>query len=250
MMPAFPSPPRQFRTAGFPQYGFKASLSDRTFPPPDAVQCAPHIPAPRPGVCRPSLASATTRRYGSESTPGGASTSRCARGGDLSTPGGLGSGSGCVVPIRRRLRRPHPSVSRARGDFTAEPRLRRAFAVRERRGDPGDLPDVRCCAFPTCRRPYAGGAEAPTRCVRAPIPGSLVLSLSRPPQRPSLPAIPDGVMPFRRCIVRVMLRPVCLPRPPDWRRRRTGPRPPRRLLRTVSPPLFTRPVATPRWGAS
>jgi len=131
----------------------------------------------------------------------------------LSTPGVLGSGSGYVVPIPPRLLRPHPSVSPARGDFTGQPLIRRAFAVRERRGDPRDLPYFRCCAFHTCRRPYAGGAEAPTRCVRAPIPGSLVLSLSRPPQRPSLPAILDGVMQIsalhrsRHAAARVFARP-------------------------------------------
>jgi hypothetical protein len=32
MMPTFPSPPLKFRTAGFPQYGFKAGLSDEAFP--------------------------------------------------------------------------------------------------------------------------------------------------------------------------------------------------------------------------
>src|SRR5216117_353011 len=31
MMPTSPSPPLKFRTAGFPQYGFKVSLSDRAF---------------------------------------------------------------------------------------------------------------------------------------------------------------------------------------------------------------------------
>src|SRR5437867_7415719 len=33
MMPTFPSPPLKFRTAGFPRYGFKASMSDRAFLP-------------------------------------------------------------------------------------------------------------------------------------------------------------------------------------------------------------------------
>jgi hypothetical protein len=32
MMPTFPSPPLKFRTAGFPQYGFKAGISDKAFP--------------------------------------------------------------------------------------------------------------------------------------------------------------------------------------------------------------------------
>jgi len=32
MMPTFPLPPLKFRTAGFPQYGFKAGISDEAFP--------------------------------------------------------------------------------------------------------------------------------------------------------------------------------------------------------------------------
>ena len=31
-MPTFPSPPLKFRTAGFPQYGFKAGISDEACP--------------------------------------------------------------------------------------------------------------------------------------------------------------------------------------------------------------------------
>ena len=30
--PTFPSPSLEFRTAGFPQYGFKAGMSDTAFP--------------------------------------------------------------------------------------------------------------------------------------------------------------------------------------------------------------------------
>src|SRR5919109_501136 len=41
MMPTFPSPPLKFRTAGFPRYGFKASMSDRAF-----LQVNPLKPAP------------------------------------------------------------------------------------------------------------------------------------------------------------------------------------------------------------
>jgi hypothetical protein len=54
-----------------------------------------------------------------------------------------------------------------------------------------------------------------------------------PPTPPSLPAIPDGC-PFRGCIVRVMLRPVRLPGPPDWLRRGILPR----LLRYRVTPAF------------
>ena len=32
MMPTFPRSPRSFRTAGFPQYGWKAGLSGGAFP--------------------------------------------------------------------------------------------------------------------------------------------------------------------------------------------------------------------------
>ena len=44
MMPTFPSPPLKFRTAGFPQYGFKASVSDRAFRPSVPVKRVPRIP--------------------------------------------------------------------------------------------------------------------------------------------------------------------------------------------------------------
>jgi hypothetical protein len=32
MMPTFPRSPQSFRTAGFPQYGWRAGVSDETFP--------------------------------------------------------------------------------------------------------------------------------------------------------------------------------------------------------------------------
>ena len=44
MMPTFPSPPLKFRTVGFPQYGFKASVSDRAFRPRVPVKRVPRIP--------------------------------------------------------------------------------------------------------------------------------------------------------------------------------------------------------------
>ncbi len=45
MMPTFPSPPLKFRTAGFPRYGFKASLSDPAFPDRWEVKPAPGLPS-------------------------------------------------------------------------------------------------------------------------------------------------------------------------------------------------------------
>jgi len=46
MMPTFPSSPLSFRTAGFPQYGCKAGLSDSAFTPEVPVKPAPSIPGP------------------------------------------------------------------------------------------------------------------------------------------------------------------------------------------------------------
>ena len=53
MMPTFPSPSLKFRTAGFPQYGFKASLSGRACPADITVKPAPGIPALSTSLHRP-----------------------------------------------------------------------------------------------------------------------------------------------------------------------------------------------------
>src|SRR5713101_1447252 len=70
MMPTFPPPPLSFRTAGFPQYGWKVGLSDSAFPHAAQVKpapgmpcasrrfasalCAPRCPTLRPALCRNS----------------------------------------------------------------------------------------------------------------------------------------------------------------------------------------------------
>ena len=41
MMPTSPRSPLSFRTAGFPQYGWKAGLSGGAFPSPDQLKPAP-----------------------------------------------------------------------------------------------------------------------------------------------------------------------------------------------------------------
>ena len=125
-----------------------------------------------------------------------ASTCRCARGPCPSTPGVLGSGPGCVVPDHHCLLRPHPPASQVRGDFTALPLIPRAFAVRERLGDPRDLPYFPYHAVHTCRRPCAGGSAAPSRCVGTAMPGFLVLRPSRHPQKPVSASNPRRVMFF------------------------------------------------------
>ena len=81
MMPTFPSPSLKFRTAGFPRYGFKASMSDGAFLQHGTVKLAPSMPAPRCSLRRRSPASATARWSGSASRLLlRASTGRCARG--------------------------------------------------------------------------------------------------------------------------------------------------------------------------
>ena len=43
MMPTFPRSPRSFRTAGFPQYGWKAGLSGGAFPDRQRLKPTPGI---------------------------------------------------------------------------------------------------------------------------------------------------------------------------------------------------------------
>jgi hypothetical protein len=134
MMPTFPSPSLKFRTAGFPQYGFKASLSDRACPSLRWLSLLPACP-PLPKVCRdPSPASAQLLRPGTVSSPGpGLGRPLCGR---LAPPYPRGpwlrSEFCCLGPSS--LLRPHPPVSPARGDFAAPaaytPRLRCAGAPR------------------------------------------------------------------------------------------------------------------------
>jgi hypothetical protein len=98
MMPTFPSSPLKFRTASFPRYGFKASLSDGACLPRVAVKLAPSMPARHHSLRRPSPASATEPLPGSESKLVRASAGRCARG-----PASLPQGS--LAPVRVVLSR-------------------------------------------------------------------------------------------------------------------------------------------------
>lgn len=119
MMPTFPSPPLKFRTVGFPQYGFKASMSDKACRPRGPVKRVPRIPRSTNTFALP-FAHGEHRTTHLAQRPGqvGSVEGRCVRGTSLSTPGVLGSGRSYVVSSPPRLLRPHPSVSQARGDFT------------------------------------------------------------------------------------------------------------------------------------
>ncbi len=143
MMPTFPPPPLSFRTAGFPQYGWKVGLSGSAFPHVAQVKPAPGMPCTsrrfastlralrcptlRPALCRNSgLGGALPFE---ESTP-------------LPQRSSLRSGFYCPSPST--LTRPHPSHSQAHPDFAALRFIRDALAVLVRLGDPRVVPCFHC----------------------------------------------------------------------------------------------------------
>ena len=158
MMPTFPSPPLKFRTAGFPRYGFKASISDSAFLNRNLVKPAPGIPALLLNLPPPFAHFHYRYPPGSESRSTRASMSHCSRDLRLSTPGVLSSRPSYAVSVHHCLIRPHPPIPQAHCDFVFT-LIRNAFAVRERLGDPRDLPYFRRCAFRACRRPCPGGSS-------------------------------------------------------------------------------------------
>ena len=218
MMPTFPPPPLKFRTAGFPQYGFKASLSDPAFPARPEVKPAPGIPSGAVGFAMilrapPDDLVRNTPVRSPEGQSGGTVTA-----GRAADPRGpwLRSELCC---LRSSSLTPTPSASLA--------------GTRELHGVTAYTPGLRYAGAP--RRPARPSLLSLARCPRVPptlprwVRWSLPLSSTSdprlpritsesPPTAPSLPAIPDGG-PSRGCIVRVRLRPVRLPGPPGWLRR-------------------------------
>ena len=105
MMPTFPRSPRSFRTAGFPQYGWKAGLSGGAFPDRQRLKPAPGmhlltagLPSPfvhlRVRAVVPYCAGPLTMMM---HRPGGWVALR---------PRGPRSGPGYAVPVRPRLTGP------------------------------------------------------------------------------------------------------------------------------------------------
>jgi hypothetical protein len=101
MMPTFPSPSLKFRTAGFPQYGFKASLSGGAFPSAPTCCAARFASVLRTRSLRTRVAPVGAIRV---LCPGSSAASwcRCSRGLSL-CPRGPRSGPGCSVPVHLRL---------------------------------------------------------------------------------------------------------------------------------------------------
>jgi len=122
MMPTFPSPPLKFRTAGFPQYGFKAGLSEGAFParrPIVAPSCfASLLRAPRFQTCLSPLGVGAVVRW-----------SAAIRATVVALPQGSSLRSGFFCPGPSTLNRPHPPQWRAHLNFAALRFIRDALAV-------------------------------------------------------------------------------------------------------------------------
>jgi hypothetical protein len=143
MMPTFPPPPLSFRTAGFPQYGWKVGFSDSAFPRVAQVKPAPGIPR-----TTPRFAFALRALCGSTCCP-----ALCQ---DRELSGALpceelpplpqrpSLRSGFCYPSPSPLIRPHPSHSPAHPVFAAWRFIPDAFAVLVRLGDPRVVPCFRC----------------------------------------------------------------------------------------------------------
>ena len=115
--------------------------------------------------------------------------------------------------------------------------IRNAFAVRERLGDPRDLPYFCGCAFPACRRPCPGGPPRPPVVFTRRFQASSNYHGVATHDTVSASNI-RRVIRFRGCIVRFMLRPARLPCPPDWLRRDEVTCSSPRLLRYIVTPAF------------
>ena len=159
-MPTSPRSPLSFRTAGFPQYGWKAGLSDGAFPECRRLKPAPGIHQPASGLLPPfvHLGVATIFPYCARSR-----TRSCtAIVGRVPTTQGASLGSRLFCPGPSSLNRPHPPHSQAHHDFTARRLIRAVFAVRERPGDPRVVPGFRCSFRPDMPSSLTPGSSTPT----------------------------------------------------------------------------------------
>ena len=139
-MPVFPRPPLKFRTAGFPQYGFKRAVNGAlrhlamTLTPSQwrSRPCAFCFRSPACAGRHPRLLTPPTR------------------------PVALGSASGCSVRRPHRLLWPHPS-------FCTPPP---ASWLCRRLSSEQKFPNLLCLSLIPCRRLYPGGPSAPPTSLR------------------------------------------------------------------------------------
>jgi len=129
-MLSFPPPPLKFRTAGFPQYGFKRAVSSD-------LRGSRHLYAATVEISSVRVlfrSRACARRHSRLLTP-------------LARPVALGSASGCSVRQPRRLLWPHPS-------FCHSPPV---SLLCRWPSDWQKFPNLLCLSLIPCRRLYSGG---------------------------------------------------------------------------------------------
>jgi len=238
MMPTFPSSPLKSRTVGFPQYGLKASMSDSAFLNGLLVKPAPGMPSPPLSLPPPFAHFRRGKAPGSEPRAPRASMCRCARGFRPSTPEVLGSGSSYVVSIHPCLIQPHAPVPQARCDFAS-----RLYAAPSLCGSASATRGT----FPTFLAVLSIHVVDLTPAVRRALPlythgdSRLPRNVTESPSTTTVSASnARREIRFRGCIVRFMLRPACLPSPPDWLRRDEV---------ICSSPRLLRCIVTPASGA-
>ena len=250
MMPTSPSPPLKFRTAGFPRYGFKASMSDEVFQTSDEVKLTPNMPSTRERYA-PSFAHLRTAIGSWALSPTRSAPPRAAvRAATAALPQGslapervlLSRSITAYDPIR--LSRRHATISRHCRLYVAPSLCGSASATRE------TSPTFIAVLSTRAIDHTPVGPRCCPVTVRIAIPGFLGFTTSRHPREPvSASNIRRGVR-FRRCIVRFMLRPMCLPRPPDWLDTDGITCVPSMRLRTLSPPLLAPAVTDRRWEST
>jgi hypothetical protein len=102
MMPTFPRSPLSFRTAGFPQYGWKVCVSDGTFLGASRLSSLPAY-ARSSSSLSPSFVSADQPLTSSTESGNGGPTDTAKSGRDSPHPRGPRSGLGYSVPIHHHL---------------------------------------------------------------------------------------------------------------------------------------------------
>src|ERR1700746_2017340 len=112
MMPTLPSPPLKFRTAGFPQYGFKGGLSEGAFPG-EAPNCRAQL------VCFPPSRSSLSTYMSPLGVGAVVRLDAAIRATSVAPPQGPSLRSGLCCPSPSSLNRTHPPHSRAHLDFAA-----------------------------------------------------------------------------------------------------------------------------------
>ena len=217
MMPTFPSPPLSFRTAGFPQYGWKAGYQVKPSRALLRLSLLPAYPS-RHAVCHHPSCSPWRQVHPCSVSRTCARWSTAMRATFSLYPRGPRSEPGYAVPVHQRLSAPSASLAgtrRLHGPAAYTPRLRCAGAPR-RPARPSLLSLSRCPCVPSTLRRWVRGPRPVVpgpRCQASSSYHRVATHEARLCQQS-----PTGLR-FRRCIVRVMLRPACLPSPPDWLRR-------------------------------